>query len=187
MREEQAALRLDPSAVVTGEVLQRMVYTRAVVREILRFRPPAPMVPQVCHHQSPATTTCQAGQKAVQNSQLHCCKRLQKANCSASLLMHVMLHCVVFPCHRSNVSLVAQIAQRDFQITESYTAPKGTLIMPSITAATMQVFFLTHCSPLPVLPVEHPLIAAPVNKCNLIIVTSVPLDPDHCDIRAARS
>ena len=29
--------------------------------------------------------------------------------------------------------------QQDFKVTDSYTAPKGTLIMPSITAATMQV------------------------------------------------
>lgn len=47
VREEQAALRPDPSACITGEVLQQMVYTRQVVRETLRFRPPAPMVPQV--------------------------------------------------------------------------------------------------------------------------------------------
>ena len=47
VREEQAALRPDPEAVVTGEVLGQMTYTRQVVREILRYRPPAPMVPQV--------------------------------------------------------------------------------------------------------------------------------------------
>ncbi len=47
VREEQTALRPDPEAVVTGEVLGQMTYTRQVVREILRFRPPAPMVPQV--------------------------------------------------------------------------------------------------------------------------------------------
>ena len=33
--------------LVTGESLNNMVYTRQVVKEILRFRPPAPMVPQV--------------------------------------------------------------------------------------------------------------------------------------------
>ena len=33
----------------------------------------------------------------------------------------------------------SQIVQQDFKVTDSYTAPKGTLIMPSITAATMQV------------------------------------------------
>lgn len=40
-------MRPDPAATITGEVLYQMTYTRAVVREILRFRPPAPMVPQV--------------------------------------------------------------------------------------------------------------------------------------------
>ena len=32
-----------------------------------------------------------------------------------------------------------QIVQQEFKVTDSYTAPRGTLIMPSITAATMQV------------------------------------------------
>lgn len=40
-------MRPDRSAVITGEMLYRMTYTRTVVKEILRFRPPAPMVPQV--------------------------------------------------------------------------------------------------------------------------------------------
>lgn len=39
----------------------------------------------------------------------------------------------------------AQIVQQDFKITDSYTAPKGTLIMPSITAATMQVLAARRC------------------------------------------
>mmetsp|Transcript_6661 Transcript_6661/g.19183 ORF Transcript_6661/g.19183 Transcript_6661/m.19183 type:complete len:518 (+) Transcript_6661:369-1922(+) len=82
VREEQARVRPDPAATITGEVLYQMTYTRAVVREILRFRPPAPMVPQ--------------------------------------------------------------IAQAPFQLTEDYTAPKGTLIMPSITAAAMHGFTDAH-------------------------------------------
>ena len=48
VREEQRRLRPDLSAPITGEVLNEMVYTRQVVKEVLRFRPPAPMVPQVC-------------------------------------------------------------------------------------------------------------------------------------------
>lgn len=40
-------MRPDKAAVITGEVLYRMTYARTVVKEILRFRPPAPMVPQV--------------------------------------------------------------------------------------------------------------------------------------------
>lgn len=47
VREEQARLRPDPSATVTGEVLNQMTYSRQVVKEVLRYRPPAPMVPQV--------------------------------------------------------------------------------------------------------------------------------------------
>lgn len=64
VREEQRRLRPDLSAPITGEVLNEMVYTRQVVKEVLRFRPPAPMVPQVCptpplrhamHHQEHVT------------------------------------------------------------------------------------------------------------------------------------
>lgn len=50
VREEQRKLRPDLSAPITGEVLNEMVYTRQVVKEVLRFRPPAPMVPQVQQH-----------------------------------------------------------------------------------------------------------------------------------------
>lgn len=46
VREEQAALRPDPSTCIDGELLSKMKYTRQVVKEVLRFRPPAPMVPQ---------------------------------------------------------------------------------------------------------------------------------------------
>ena len=47
VREEQARLRPDPAATITGEVLNEMAYARQVVKEVLRYRPPAPMVPQV--------------------------------------------------------------------------------------------------------------------------------------------
>lgn len=47
VREEQAQLRPDPTATITGEVLNQMTYSRQVVKEVLRYRPPAPMVPQV--------------------------------------------------------------------------------------------------------------------------------------------
>lgn len=47
VRDEQARLRPDPSAPITGERLNEMSFTRQVVKEILRYRPPAPMVPQV--------------------------------------------------------------------------------------------------------------------------------------------
>lgn len=46
VREEQRRLRPDPDAPITGDVLNSMEYTRQVVKEALRFRPAAPMVPQ---------------------------------------------------------------------------------------------------------------------------------------------
>lgn len=49
VREEQKRLRPDINAPITGDVLNEMVYTRQVVKEVLRFRPPAPMVPQVSY------------------------------------------------------------------------------------------------------------------------------------------
>ncbi|MEW5312037.1 MAG: hypothetical protein WDW38_003700 [Sanguina aurantia] len=75
VRAEQQQLRPDLHAPITGDVLNSMVYTRQVVKEILRFRPPAPMVPQV--------------------------------------------------------------AKQPFKLTDSYTAPKGSFIVPSIWAAAM--------------------------------------------------
>jgi hypothetical protein len=36
------------------------------------------------------------------------------------------------------------MVQQDFRLTDDYVARKGTLIMPSITAAAMQVLVLQH-------------------------------------------
>eukprot|EP00878_Enallax_costatus_P046918 GHUV01057238.1.p1 GENE.GHUV01057238.1~~GHUV01057238.1.p1 ORF type:complete len:364 (+),score=84.22 GHUV01057238.1:301-1392(+) len=47
VRAEQAAARPDLGKTITGEMLASMPYTRQVVKEVLRYRPPAPMVPQV--------------------------------------------------------------------------------------------------------------------------------------------
>ena len=47
VREEQLRLRPDLCATITGDVLNEMTYSRQVVKEVLRYRPPAPMVPQV--------------------------------------------------------------------------------------------------------------------------------------------
>ena len=47
VREEQMRLRPDLRVTITGDVLNEMTYSRQVVKEVLRYRPPAPMVPQV--------------------------------------------------------------------------------------------------------------------------------------------
>lgn len=47
VRQEQYKLRPNLSATITGSLLSEMTYTRQVVKEVLRYRPPAPMVPQV--------------------------------------------------------------------------------------------------------------------------------------------
>ena len=70
-------MRPDLKVRVTGDVLYQMTYTRQVVKEVLRYRAPAPMVPM--------------------------------------------------------------IAQKPFQLNDDYAVPKGTLIMPSIHAACLQV------------------------------------------------
>ena len=62
MREEQLRLRPNLSRRIDGEVLGEMAYTRQVVKEMLRFRAPAPMVPQVggvvcaCPRRSPCVS-----------------------------------------------------------------------------------------------------------------------------------
>eukprot|EP01110_Echinostelium_bisporum_P009525 TRINITY_DN3342_c0_g1_i1.p1 TRINITY_DN3342_c0_g1~~TRINITY_DN3342_c0_g1_i1.p1 ORF type:complete len:477 (-),score=197.52 TRINITY_DN3342_c0_g1_i1:158-1588(-) len=52
IREEQARLRPNGEPI-TYETLQKMQYTNACVKEILRYRPPAPMVPHIA--QEPIT------------------------------------------------------------------------------------------------------------------------------------
>ena len=47
VQEEQAAVRPDRAAAITPDTLSRMVYTRQVMREILRLRPPATIVPHI--------------------------------------------------------------------------------------------------------------------------------------------
>uniref|UniRef100_A0A6T8Q4F7 sterol 22-desaturase n=1 Tax=Chlamydomonas leiostraca TaxID=1034604 RepID=A0A6T8Q4F7_9CHLO len=82
VREEQRRLRPDPNAPITGDVLNQMEFTRQVVKEALRFRPAAPMVPQT--------------------------------------------------------------AQADFPLTDNYTAPKGSMIIPSVWAACHQGYEAPH-------------------------------------------
>lgn len=55
VREEQLRLRPDPSHQISAEVLGEMTYTRQVVKEILRYRAPAPMVPQMAYTDYPLT------------------------------------------------------------------------------------------------------------------------------------
>lgn len=76
VREEQERVRPNLNEPITGKSLDEMPYTRQVVKETLRFRPPAPMVPQV--------------------------------------------------------------AQVPFKLNDNYTAPKGTMIIPSVSACSMQ-------------------------------------------------
>ena len=73
VREEQDRVRPDKSAAITWDVLQTMTFTRQVMREILRLRPPATIVPH--------------------------------------------------------------IAKDSFKINDSYTAPSGSLIIPSVYSA----------------------------------------------------
>ncbi len=60
------------------EIAEQLVYTRAVIKEILRIRPPAPLVPQM--------------------------------------------------------------AVADVRLTDDYTVPKGTIVVPSLLAVCLQVF-----------------------------------------------
>jgi len=47
VREEQDRVRPDKAAPITWDVLQAMTYTRQVMREVLRLRPPATIVPHI--------------------------------------------------------------------------------------------------------------------------------------------
>lgn len=54
VREEQARVRPNDEPL-THELLEQMTYTRAVIMEVLRYRPPAVMVPQVAMTDVPLT------------------------------------------------------------------------------------------------------------------------------------
>lgn len=47
VREEQKRLRPDPLEPITPELVREMVYTTMVVKEVLRYRPPATLVPHL--------------------------------------------------------------------------------------------------------------------------------------------
>ncbi|KAF4958845.1 hypothetical protein FSARC_10921 [Fusarium sarcochroum] len=58
VREENIKIRNgDPNAAVTMDQLESLTYTRAVVRELLRWRPPVIMVPYVTKKAFPLTDT----------------------------------------------------------------------------------------------------------------------------------
>ncbi|KAI3846698.1 hypothetical protein MKX03_020265 [Papaver bracteatum] len=69
---------LESGKLITAESLRELRYTEAVAREVMRCRPPAPLVPH--------------------------------------------------------------IAGEDFQLTESYTIPKGTVVFPSVSESSLQGF-----------------------------------------------
>lgn len=55
VRAEQYAVRPDLDATLDGEKINEMPFTRQVIREILRYRAPAPMVPQMTYNPYPLT------------------------------------------------------------------------------------------------------------------------------------
>ncbi|KAJ7538502.1 hypothetical protein O6H91_11G051300 [Diphasiastrum complanatum] len=55
IREEQRQIRCDPNSPITPEQLREMKYTEMVVKEVLRFRPPATMVPHIANVDFPLT------------------------------------------------------------------------------------------------------------------------------------
>ncbi len=56
LREEQIAVRDgDKSMKLSVNLLDKMIYTRAVVKELLRYRPPVLMVPYVAKKSFPVT------------------------------------------------------------------------------------------------------------------------------------
>ncbi|KAJ3518101.1 hypothetical protein NM208_g14611 [Fusarium decemcellulare] len=58
VREENIKVRNgDPNAAITMDQLESLTYTRAVVRELLRYRPPVIMVPYVTKKAFPITDT----------------------------------------------------------------------------------------------------------------------------------
>ncbi len=46
--------------------------------------------------------------------------------------------------YRPPAPMVPQMAQKAFKLTDNYTAPKGTMIVPSVWSASMQVHARAH-------------------------------------------
>lgn len=66
VRTEQATVRAN-NEPLSYELLEKMTYTRAVVLELLRYRPPAPMVPQLAMNDMKLTAdfTCPKGSVVI--------------------------------------------------------------------------------------------------------------------------
>ena len=141
VREEQMQLRPDLTATISGDVLNEMTYSRQVVKEVLRYRPPAPMVPQV--RDCPFHPTLMAQPKAVHASMGLNLFRYCRSSGWQDLKRDMTVQQMVTQCPDfSALTLLCvsvQITQREFQLTEDFTAPKGALLMPSLIASSMQV------------------------------------------------
>ena len=55
------------------------------------------------------------------------------------------MHNLPFGRVQQSVCGCVQITQREFQLTEDFTAPKGALLMPSLIASSMQVSLHGPC------------------------------------------
>lgn len=102
-----------------------------MVKEVLRYRAPAPMVPQVRLVVGwPWGGACRVPCGSV---------RCAKPACSLLPSSQALLP-VTHPRHTTHApSTPLQMAYADYPLGEEYSIPKGTLVFPSINAANMQV------------------------------------------------
>ena len=74
--EEQDRIRPDRSAPISPDVLAQMTYTRQVMREILRLRPPATIVPHISKDAFPLTDSYTAPPGTLVIPSVYSCNRV---------------------------------------------------------------------------------------------------------------
>jgi cytochrome P450 family 710 subfamily A protein len=129
VRQEQYALRPDLEATIDGEALSKMDYTRQVVKEILRYRAPAPMVPQVRRRR-------RRRRRPRRHRGGSPCW-LRRMLCVQAAVLATPTHLLCLPPRNGGR---AQMTYGKYALSEDYTIPSGTLVFPSINSGCMQGF-----------------------------------------------
>jgi len=80
VRDEQAAVRRDPAAPIDLDTLARFTYTSQVMKEVLRCRPPAPIVPHLTKVDYELTESYKAPAGSLVIPSIWACNRVGYAN-----------------------------------------------------------------------------------------------------------
>jgi cytochrome P450 len=111
-------------------LLLLLLRVQQVVKEVLRYRPPAPMVPQVAMKPFNLMPIYKAYWIHADCPLLLLLLLLLSTSC-AQVVKEVLRY-------RPPAPMVPQVAMKPFNLTASYKAPKGAFIIPDIISACRQ-------------------------------------------------